>query len=178
MDKYWTDNRVEEVRAMWHEGQSFDAIAYLLGDGISRSAVAGKLHRMGIKRGKPKRIIRPRQKRERYTYAEGMKPERVQRFHPPKPNINTINARPMPRPPEKLKGEPFVAPMAARKTCMQLTPGDCRWPYGHVGEPGFFFCGAPAFPDKPYCAAHCRIAYRPGTALTRKPARYAEEVAA
>jgi hypothetical protein len=38
----------------------------------------------------------------------------------------------------------------------------CRWPIGEVGKPGFHFCCVPTvIPGKPYCAAHCAIAYRP-----------------
>ena len=36
----------------------------------------------------------------------------------------------------------------------------CKWPFGHPGEAGFGFCGAPPLIGRPYCAAHCAIAYR------------------
>ncbi len=35
----------------------------------------------------------------------------------------------------------------------------CRWPMGHVGHPGFGFCGAQKYEGYPYCARHCRLAY-------------------
>ena len=40
-----------------------------------------------------------------------------------------------------------------------LRPGMCRWPEGEPGTENFNFCGQPAIPDKPYCAAHCARAY-------------------
>jgi GcrA cell cycle regulator len=40
-----------------------------------------------------------------------------------------------------------------------LRSGMCSWPLGNPGEEGFHFCGAPAVPEKPYCAKHCSIAY-------------------
>ena len=36
----------------------------------------------------------------------------------------------------------------------------CRWPNGEPGQVGFHFCGDPAEPGKPYCAPHCKRAYR------------------
>jgi hypothetical protein len=48
-------------------------------------------------------------------------------------------------------------------------PGGCLWPEGHVGEPGFHFCGAEAMADKPYCPEHAARAY-----VSRVPAEAAE----
>ena len=41
----------------------------------------------------------------------------------------------------------------------KLTAGMCSWPEGDPRTPDFHFCGAPAVPDKPYCAEHCARAY-------------------
>ena len=35
------------------------------------------------------------------------------------------------------------------------------WPEGEPGEDSFRFCGKLAVPGKPYCEAHCKIAYVP-----------------
>tara|TARA_A100001515_G_scaffold23483_1_gene18134 strand:- start:745 stop:903 length:159 start_codon:yes stop_codon:yes gene_type:complete len=47
----WTDERVSRAIKLWMDGYSGSEIAEALG-WVSRSAVIGKLHRMGIKRGK------------------------------------------------------------------------------------------------------------------------------
>ncbi len=39
----------------------------------------------------------------------------------------------------------------------QLRDSLCKWP---CGDPALF-CGAPADPDRPYCAHHRALAYRP-----------------
>ena len=39
-------------------------------------------------------------------------------------------------------------------------PKTCQWPLGHPGQDGFRFCGGKVVPGKPYCAAHCEVAYR------------------
>ena len=43
----WTDERVETLKRMWADGQSASAIAKELG-GVTRNAVIGKVHRLGL----------------------------------------------------------------------------------------------------------------------------------
>ncbi|OCX64526.1 GcrA cell cycle regulator [Thioclava sp. SK-1] len=43
----WTDERVETLKKMWAEGQSASQIAKELG-GVTRNAVIGKVHRLGL----------------------------------------------------------------------------------------------------------------------------------
>ena len=44
----WTDERVEQLRQHWLEGKSASQIATLLGHGLTRNAVIGKVHRLGL----------------------------------------------------------------------------------------------------------------------------------
>jgi GcrA cell cycle regulator len=43
----WTEERIERLKAMWHEGATASQIADELG-GVSRNAVIGKAHRLGL----------------------------------------------------------------------------------------------------------------------------------
>ena len=43
----WTDERIEALRQMWEAGQTASQIAEALG-GVSRNAVIGKAHRLGL----------------------------------------------------------------------------------------------------------------------------------
>lgn len=43
---------------------------------------------------------------------------------------------------------------------LDLTERMCRWPIGHPGEADFHFCGSARVPGRPYCDAHCNVAYR------------------
>ena len=43
----WTDERIETLKAMWEAGQTASQIAEALG-GVSRNAVIGKAHRLGL----------------------------------------------------------------------------------------------------------------------------------
>ncbi len=44
----WTDERVEQLRQAWLEGRTASQIASLLGEGLTRNAVIGKVHRLGL----------------------------------------------------------------------------------------------------------------------------------
>src|SRR5713101_8080355 len=52
----WTNERVEELRRLWGQGQTASRIADLMG-GVTRNAVIGKAHRLGL-RGRPSPIRR------------------------------------------------------------------------------------------------------------------------
>src|SRR5437763_8571799 len=43
----WTEERIERLKTMWHEGATASQIADELG-GVSRNAVIGKAHRLGL----------------------------------------------------------------------------------------------------------------------------------
>jgi len=62
----WTDERVESLKKMWGDGLSASQIAAELG-GITRNAVIGKVHRLGLS-GRAKSpssgASRPRKPRE------------------------------------------------------------------------------------------------------------------
>ena len=44
----WTDARIAHLKARWSQGVTAQRIARELGGGISRSAVLGKIHRLGF----------------------------------------------------------------------------------------------------------------------------------
>src|SRR5437588_8821453 len=61
----WTEERIERLKKMWHDGATASQIAEELG-GVSRNAVIGKAHRLGleqrpspVKPGEEKEAKRP-----------------------------------------------------------------------------------------------------------------------
>src|SRR5580658_6662987 len=44
----WTDERVELLRQLWLDGKSASQISAALGQGLTRNAVIGKVHRLGL----------------------------------------------------------------------------------------------------------------------------------
>ena len=47
MKKKWTDERVQQLKQLRQEGKTSYEIAAIFGD-VSRSAVMGKIHRLGL----------------------------------------------------------------------------------------------------------------------------------
>jgi GcrA cell cycle regulator len=149
----WTDERVEMLKKLWAEGLSASHIAAALG-GITRNAVIGKVHRLGLAgRAKSPSSASSRQRKSRGP---------VLRVSRPAIRGNTALAQVYEY---EVDAEPEVVdnviPMSQRRTLLELTAQTCRWPIGDPGTADFFFCGGRALTDMPYCAHHSRIAYQP-----------------
>jgi GcrA cell cycle regulator len=142
----WTNERVEELRRLWGQGQTASRIADLLG-GVTRNAVIGKAHRLGL-RGRPSPI-----RREENGSAVARVPSAPRVVAPvaAKPELPTMEtARPGPMP-VAAPSQPKMAQGGARS---------CSWPVGDPKQAGFHFCGGEAVPGRPYCTAHCGMAYQ------------------
>ena len=141
----WSDERIEALTKLWREGLSASQVARQLG-GVSRSAVIGKIHRLGIAgREAPSRphalVGRPPAARPRAS-AGGTRRPAVPR---------TVRA---PLPPR------VVFEAAATATIHTLTPHGCRWPIGEPDHADFGFCGRVRAGAGPYCAGHGPMAVR------------------
>ncbi len=64
MSTEWNESRMELLKRLWIAGESARAIAEKLGSGITRNAVIGKAHRLGLtgKHGIKDVAIRPAQR--------------------------------------------------------------------------------------------------------------------
>ena len=157
----WTDERVEALKKLWAEGLSASQIAAELG-GITRNAVIGKVHRLGLAgRAKSPASAAPRPRKARAASA-------MLRISRPALRGNTALAQlyetdPDPQP--ELADN--VIPLGQRRTLLELNDETCRWPIGDPGSPEFFFCGGQTITSLPYCAYHSRIAYQPANLRRR-----------
>jgi GcrA cell cycle regulator len=155
----WTDERVAQLTKLWADGLSASQIAAELG-GITRNAVIGKVHRLGLSgRAKSPSSSSPRPRKAR---SSGML--RVSR---PSMRGNTALAYDYDMEPEP---ELIEIPLEQRKTLLQLNEKTCRWPVGDPGSADFFFCGGEAANELPYCSYHSRVAYQPLTDRRRRQA--------
>jgi len=146
----WTNERVEELRRLWGQGQTASRIADLLG-GITRNAVIGKAHRLGL-RGRPSPIRRD----ENAPLARSIPAARVRMPAPIKPELPPLEAvRAAPPPPP-----PAPGPAASQAKSAHGSTRGCSWPMGDPKQAGFHFCGSEAVPGRPYCATHCGMAYQ------------------
>lgn len=142
----WSDDRVATLSKLWRDGLSASQIARQLG-GVTRNAVIGKVHRLGLSgRAAPSS---PR------TLAQ--RPARPRRPHrAPAPRPLGGARRFAAAPPEGPEGAGLVDDL------VRLGPHACKWPIGDPKQDGFSFCGREA--DGRYCAAHEAQGVRAGTA--------------
>lgn len=139
----WSEERTAALKKLWLEGLSASQVARQLG-GVSRSAVIGKVHRMGI-------TVREIPTRQRTISVRA--PSRLQ-------------AR---RPSRETTAAPHVAPRLERTEedllptsgILELGAHSCRWPIGNPDGDDFGFCGRPKLTARgSYCEQHSAGAFR------------------
>jgi GcrA cell cycle regulator len=136
----WSDDRIAELKHLWQEGLSASQVADTLGS-VSRNAVIGKIHRLGLAgRGAGSSI--PRRPRS----PRAPRPERLNR---PPSAVAVIEMDPLPL------ADGSFATMRSIDTQM------CRWPIGDPTTATFHFCGRPHKEGSPYCEAHALRAHQP-----------------
>ena len=159
----WTTDRVELLKKLWAEGLSASQIAGELG-GVTRNAVIGKVHRLGLSgRAKaPSSANKPRRQRPANTTASSSGTRTAEPVTHGATALKmapaaTPAAEPMP------KAEPVaeLVPISERATILTVTERTCKWPIGDPSSEDFYFCGRQSDAGVPYCAHHCQIAYQP-----------------
>lgn len=144
----WNPERVAQLRSFVGAGLTCSQIAAEIG--VTRNAVIGKIHRLGLGPGRPAatpgRACPPRTRRPRLQSQRQM--------------LRLIAADA----PGAADGA--VLPVDSGRCCslLELGHGKCRWPVadhgGHSGAAGFVFCGNDVAEGFSYCAGHARLAYR------------------
>ena len=141
----WSADRVATLTILWSDGLTAAQIAQRLG-GVTRSAVLGKVHRLGLSgRAAPSS---PR------LAPRAARPQRLRQAQAPRPaKVNLLTVSPAP----VATDEPGLV-----GTLVGLGVHACKWPIGDPKSPTFSFCGRHA--DDRYCAAHGARAVRRGAA--------------
>lgn len=163
---HWTAELNDQLTSLYREGLSCSMIAARLPVEVSRNAVIGKLHRLGLtSKGQRPRVHLPsgaaahKKRRKRHLRMHSVAPKS------PKTSksataLMSIPVIPLPSP------DPLDVPLVAN--LIDLEPHHCRWPIGHVGEPGFGFCGQHHVAGSSYCAHHANRSTE-GVEAKRRP---------
>lgn len=130
----WTDERVNLLKQMWGVGKTAAEIAHQLGGGITRNAVIGKAHRLGLS--------------GRISPISTKKIEKS--HHIPPAAVALLTEAPVER-------------SVTAISMLELSEKTCRWPLGDPKKSGFHFCGARPVPGIPYCGSHAMAAYQTTT---------------
>lgn len=172
----WTDERVELLKKLWLEGLSASQIAGVLGEGVTRNAVIGKVHRLKLSgRAKPtssaprarstprpgRRVSAPSSAGRASLGSHGGMMKQRSMTSAPMHGATALKIA------EDFVTEAYVAPQVAelfvpeeqRLSLLQLNEHTCKWPIGDPLSPEFYFCGQHPNEGKPYCEFHSRRAY-------------------
>lgn len=175
----WSDAGLETLSLLWKGGATALMIAKAL-PGRSRSAVLGKISRLGLKRDGALSIINQKRNGERMN-AEG----RAKRAAKPKapPALAVVPPRPStPAPQPALPPKPtadalvtmkpeFFKPQQARPF-MERSMGQCAWPLTVGGE--LMACCDPVSPKsggRLWCAHHTRLGQVSASTKQKRKAR-------
>ena len=174
----WTEERVELLKKLWMEGLSASQIAGILGEGVTRNAVIGKVHRLKLSgRAKPASSA-PRVRSAPRSSGVRRIPSSSGRSSSSMGGMmksrsmgggggGAIHGNTALKMDQEFEVEAYQAPEVQelfipetqRLTLLQLSEETCKWPIGDPLTADFFFCGGHAEENKPYCEFHSRRAY-------------------
>ena len=109
----WTDERINQLKTMWEQGMTASQIAEELG-GVSRNAVIGKAHRLGLQ-------SRPSPVKANDSEA---KAEERRAAAPPPPRAAEPAPAPTPAPVQSAAPRPAPAPIAAADEPQSTAPAE------------------------------------------------------
>lgn len=179
----WTDERIATLKKMWKEGKSAADIAKTLGKGVTRNAVIGKAHRMGLS-GRPSPIKKPAAapapKKESAPKKEAARLSVVPAAGKKTAATPTAKTNPaLLKEAEELKKiEKQGAQIGGGVALIDLTERMCKWPIGDPREADFSFCGLGIRVGTPYCPEHAAMAYQTSSRSRQQAAFRAREAAA
>ena len=184
----WTKERVSLLIDLWTSGKSASIVAKEIGS-VSRNAVIGKIHRLGIsnrihiKKALPTSKLKkmPLDKLKIKAQRATVKTASGQKTSLEKQSLakikNTLSKKSLlPRTQAKrviLAHNPDVPIELKKISLLELREDTCRWPSGDPKNGDFYFCGCPSRHNSPYCEYHARIAYTQAT--KRDPKREAKQ---
>jgi GcrA cell cycle regulator len=152
----WSTERVQQLRSFVTAGLTCSQIAAEIG--VTRNAVIGKVHRLGLSTsgGRPGRRPSNLAQRMRAGPREPREPRtRIARMLRAATAGQTVVQFP-----SSSAIDPPPVENVLRCSLLELAGGGCRWPLSDPGKDDFGFCGHDAVAGLSYCAGHARLAYR------------------
>lgn len=182
----WTDERIDKLKRLWEQGMTASQIAEALAEGVSRNAVIGKAHRLGLQsrpspvkandaaetasapaappasKAAPATVAAPKAEKPLVDPVAAAAPQSTPAARMLRPGMPTGPVPPSgpPAPPRRAIPAKPSKEIEGKTTLLDLNDKICKWPIGHPGEPDFHFCGKQANPGFPYCTEHCAVAYQ------------------
>ncbi|MDZ4789793.1 MAG: GcrA family cell cycle regulator [Hyphomicrobiales bacterium] len=170
----WTDERVEILKKLWTDGLSASQIAGRIG-GVTRNAVIGKVHRLGLSGRATTSRMRSARPRARVLQFPTRAPSVQYRTH------GNVALKALFLPEHDVQPSIAIVPviedfpvlLADRVTLLKLRDCMCRWPIGDPQDEAFRFCGRKTVSGATYCEHHAAIAYQPAQRRRQRELAYA-----
>lgn len=146
MGERWTEERVEQLKALHAEKLSCSIMATRMGCGFTRNAIIGKIHRLGLSNA-CSTVHRDNQ------YGRKERPPKINRktIRIVRSNGNSNGFRVMESAATDLAALRCTEVIPREIALADLLPGECRYPYG---DGPFTFCGHPSCEGRSYCGPH------------------------
>lgn len=136
----WTGAMEARLTLLWAQAElSTAAIGRAMG--LGKNSVVGKAHRLGL----------PARESPIQARREGAPPRPAPRAGAVTLPVLPALARPV--------VVPRVEPPPVARPVFRVASKPCCWPIGEPGAQDFRFCEAAGVPGRPYCPAHCAVAY-------------------
>lgn len=155
----WSEDEDAEVMRLWRSGWTAAQIARAMPGRLTRNAVIGRLHRVGLKRGYQTRSERSERSIKRQPGRKNRPPRSKNPFalyHVGQAKPATKPRAPIAEQPDKSGLAPLiVGALDPTDATLALTRTSCRWPYGDPKVAGFGYCGRPVgLEGASYCIGH------------------------
>lgn len=148
----WTAPEDSKLEALWIEGHTSAEIGRMMGK--TKNAILGRVHRLKLAAraspitqrsddsGRPLRVRNRSVLSAGDALVQGARELAVaRRVSAPRPVV--------------------VAPVPVARPVKYGRVVECCWPIGEPGTKGFRFCLAVSERGRPYCSAHCEVAFIP-----------------
>lgn len=168
----WTEERVATLERLWvKEGYSASMIALHFDCGMTRNAVIGKVHRLGML-GRSPRVWKgpsfvPIAKKVRVNSGERGRKKAAA----PKAG-RKVAKRQVPILTQERRVEILSITPVSQVSFFNVKPGQCRYPVGDWEVPveRKMYCGSPVQEQSSFCANHHLICWVPHSRQVRKAA--------
>ena len=161
----WDDEKVEKLKKLWAEGHTASQVAGALG-GVTRNAVLGKAHRLGIAESAPRKLAKDRA-------AQQMRRHHQKSKRKPAPQPQRLVVKPSWFRPDYVYDPVAPAieievPLAERRKLADIDDHQCRWPIGDPQDAEFHFCNQKKVDGISYCETHAKRAFKPPIPATQR----------
>lgn len=156
----WTADEDQALKKLYEAGYSCSQIAVDMGNSLTRNAIIGRVHRLGLPlRGQVRGAAHPKTNVQRVRAAR-RKTEVVKIVRANKNGDLRLFVSPT----LELAELRCVEVLPRNISLADLEPGDCRYPYG---DGPFTFCGHSGMEGISYCGPHFALSVGRGTTSER-----------